>query len=65
MNRQWVDHSESVDLDECANCGSSVTLNFRRVFGDRENIVHACPECATNREINSGAAAGQEVSFYE
>ncbi|KTG07800.1 hypothetical protein AUR64_02120 [Haloprofundus marisrubri] len=42
----------------CQNCAGHVTLQFRRVFGDREDVVHGCHECLTNQELYSGVGAG-------
>lgn len=29
----------------CLNCGGHVTEQYRRVFGDNDDQVHACPNC--------------------
>lgn len=39
------------------DCGEHVTERFARVFGDNEQNVHSCPQCATERELNAGTAA--------
>ena len=41
----------------CQNCESPVTTRFARVFGDAENQVYACIDCATSRDLQHGAAA--------
>ena len=54
---EWTpmaDDEEEKD-DCCQNCGNSVTLQFRRVFGDNDNVVHGCPDCSTYRELKDGA----------
>lgn len=39
----------------CQNCGTRVTLQFARVFGDNDDIVHACTNCSTYREMHRNA----------
>jgi len=50
-----------MEMPECSNCGSHVTPDFARVFGDRDGAVHSCPQCATNAELQDGAAARGEI----
>ena len=45
-------------MTECAHCGSFVTQTFVRVFGDNEDTVHRCPNCADMVEIEHGRGAG-------
>lgn len=42
---------------ECQFCGTAVSKQFRRVFGDNVGRAHACHECSTQRELYEGAAA--------
>ena len=35
------------------NCGNQVTRQVARVFGDNRDVVHACPDCATYREMKT------------
>lgn len=44
----------------CQNCGNSVTPRFARVFGDNQDVVHRCLDCANFREVQDGAAAGYD-----
>lgn len=44
--------------DRCHNCGSHVSSQWARVFGDNQHQVHSCPECAPSTEHFHGAAAG-------
>ena len=44
----------------CLECDSVVSQQFTKVFGDRDNAIHACPNCATYRELKRGGAAGLE-----
>ncbi|KAB1185824.1 MULTISPECIES: hypothetical protein [Haloferax] len=46
---------------ECEYCGSHVTHNFCRVYGDSEDRVHRCRECDTAVRIQRGSAAGRDV----
>ena len=38
----------------CRACDNHVTVQFARVFGDNENVVHGCPACTTYRELQAG-----------
>jgi len=64
-NRHWVDYDEGPDNDRGTNCVSKDTLDFRRVFGDENDIAHVCQDCSTYGKISSGAAAGKEVAMHE
>lgn len=44
----------------CQECGSHVSEQFRRVFGDNDDTVYSCLECSTRREIHDGAGADGE-----
>lgn len=49
--------------DCCQSCGSKVSPDARRVFGDNQNVVWACFDCPdTNREgiAHTANTAGQE-----
>lgn len=39
----------------CQNCDTRVTRQFARVFGDNRDVVHACLECSTYREMHTKA----------
>ena len=45
--------------NQCQNCGNSVTLQYRRVFGGNDDHVHGCPDCKTFREIHDGGVANE------
>mgnify|MGYP000011753754 CR=1 FL=1 len=38
----------------CLTCGSYVTEGFVRVFGDNQNDLYACLECATMGALRAG-----------
>lgn len=38
----------------CNNCGTFVTTDYARVFGDNEGTVHGCPECTALRYLTEG-----------
>lgn len=56
--QQW-----SIDQigDSCLCCGSHITPQFRRGFGDDKDRAHRCPTCDTHERIASGSAAGKHV----
>lgn len=41
-------------MKTCAICGSAVTVRFARVFGDNDDEVAGCLECATWQELTEG-----------
>ena len=45
----------------CVTCGHQVTRQFARVFGDNRDVVHACPECSTYREMKTSDFIPKEV----
>ncbi|MFC7047317.1 hypothetical protein ACFQH6_19580 [Halobacteriaceae archaeon GCM10025711] len=49
-------------MARCQGCGSFVTSDFARVFGDQDNVVHRCLDCDSFRRLNQGSGAGQPVS---
>lgn len=42
----------------CRNCDSFVSRRFSRVFGDNDDVVHACPECNTFANLTEGHGSG-------
>lgn len=46
-----------VTMPVCNDCGSQVTYNYARVFGDNENEVHGCLHCQSLTELRDGQAA--------
>jgi hypothetical protein len=56
---------ESDEFETCRNCGAHVSTDFRRVFGDSDDIAHRCRECDTSRRLSRGSAAGSEVAVAD
>nr|WP_170972468.1 hypothetical protein [Natronorubrum halophilum] len=52
--QDWKPMESSTAGARCQNCGTHVTQQFARVFGDNGDIVHGCPGCTTYREMQSG-----------
>jgi hypothetical protein len=50
------------EKSECLHCGSHVSKDFRRVYGDQENRAHRCLACDTIERLSSGSAAGIAVN---
>lgn len=48
----------TMHMTNCTYCGSFVTQAFVRVFGDNDDTVHRCPNCADMVEIEHGRSAG-------
>lgn len=47
---------------DCQHCGTHVSRDWRRTFGDEENRAHRCPRCDSMRRIQLGSAAGKHVA---
>jgi len=45
----------------CLECDAQVCRDFRRVYGDRDDRAHRCPECDTWVRLCEGSAAGKDV----
>ncbi|WP_438267481.1 DUF7563 family protein [Haladaptatus halobius] len=41
----------------CQNCGSFITRDFARVFGDNQNTVHGCLNCMSKTDVKAGHAS--------
>ena len=46
--------------NRCQSCGSFVTRDFARVFGNNHNEVFGCLECMTATEVKKGGARADE-----
>jgi DNA-directed RNA polymerase subunit RPC12/RpoP len=44
-------------MHTCTHCGHFVTPDFVRVFGDENNVVHACTACSDLRRLMQGRGA--------
>ena len=47
----------------CLNCDSDVTDQFRRVYGDNDDVAHRCGECNSYRGLTRESAAGVDVAI--
>ena len=47
--------------NRCRNCGSFVTRDFARVFGNNHNEVFGCLDCMTATDVKKGGARAREV----
>lgn len=57
--------SDDPDLDHCQFCGAHVTEQFRRVFGDDNDIAHRCVECDTTTRLQKGSGAGRDLDHAD
>ncbi|WP_200840265.1 hypothetical protein [Halorubrum sp. JWXQ-INN 858] len=44
-------------MPDCNRCGSFVTSNFTRVFGNNESEVYGCHHCMAHANLIDGEAA--------
>jgi len=56
-----MDLSARSSRTQCLQCGTHVTHDFRRVYGDGDDVAHRCRECDTAVRIQQGSAAGRNV----
>lgn len=47
-------------MAECQRCGSHVSEDFERVFGDNNDEVHGCPDCRRQIDMFEGAGANPD-----
>jgi len=47
-------------MRSCESCGSEVSSDYARVFGDNQGQVHACPDCRSQSAVLNGAASDPE-----
>ena len=47
-------------MPECNRCGTFVTSQFTRVFGDNEDEVYGCFDCLPMKELADGVASREE-----
>ncbi len=54
-SQKWtpMNAKKSTTAPRCVSCGTQVTRQFARVFGDNRDVVHACPDCSTYREMKT------------
>ncbi|WP_225741293.1 DUF7563 family protein [Halorussus halophilus] len=53
--------SDTMAENRCQSCGSFVTRDFARVFGNNRNQVFGCLECMTATEVKKGGARAETV----
>jgi len=51
------------DVQRCLCCGSHVTPEFRRGYGDDDDRAHRCFECDIFERLSKGSAAGQDLDL--
>jgi len=50
--------TEVVQSDnQCRHCGTHVSDDFRRVYGDNSDVVYSCNSCVSKTILNSGGGA--------
>ncbi|WP_425604691.1 DUF7563 family protein [Halobellus ordinarius] len=47
----------------CLHCGSHVSSDFARTFGDEDGRAHRCLACDSRARIQKGSAAGRSVRY--
>lgn len=53
--------SDTMADSRCQSCGSFVTKDFAKVFGNNHNEVFGCLECMTATEVKKGGARAEDV----
>ncbi len=47
----------------CQHCGSHVSSDFRRTFGDDDGVLHRCLACDSRPRLQLGSGAGATVDY--
>lgn len=55
--RGMVGVDKAGTMETCTNCGSAVSKEFAKVFGDNDDVVHICLDCASYGDIAAGRSA--------
>jgi hypothetical protein len=50
-------------MTSCRHCGTQVSTDFRRVYGDNHDQAHRCPNCDTFLRLSRGSGSGRDVDF--
>ncbi|WP_449406609.1 DUF7563 family protein [Natrinema ejinorense] len=53
--------SVGTEPGRCLCCGSHVTPQFRRGYGDEDDRAHRCRRCDVDERLSAGSAAGKDV----
>ncbi|WP_146417606.1 DUF7563 family protein [Haloarcula hispanica] len=62
MSNRLVENT-TIAKSNCQHCGAHVSRDFRRTFGDGDDIAHRCPACDCMPRISRGTAAGKELDY--
>lgn len=44
-------------METCTNCGSAVSNEFAKVFGDNDEVVHLCLNRTASGDISEGMSS--------
>ena len=61
MSSDHTTADTSIAENRCQSCGSFVTRDFARVFGNNHNEVFGCLECMSATEVKKGGASAEHV----
>jgi hypothetical protein len=54
-------NDDTMAENRCQSCGSFVTKDFAKVFGNNHNEVFGCLECMTATDVKKGGARAENV----
>jgi hypothetical protein len=54
-------NNDTMAENRCQSCGSFVTKDFAKVFGNNHNEVFGCLECMTATDVKKGGARAENV----
>nr|WP_256422289.1 hypothetical protein [Halobellus rarus] len=58
-----LSRSSSENPSQCRHCGSHVSRDFARTFGDEDGRIHRCLACDSRARLQKGSGAGQDVRY--
>lgn len=62
QGREWAPSADPQTKNQCQRCGSFVTPDFARVFGNNDDEVFGCYECMDRTAVRGVGAASGDVS---
>lgn len=59
---QWTPGQSASSGTVCQNCGTKLTRQFARVFGDNRDVAHHCGDCEeiSYRDLKWGAGSNPD-----
>ncbi|PYZ03055.1 hypothetical protein C8039_12710 [Halogeometricum sp. wsp3] len=60
MSNRLVENA-TIEKSNCRHCGAHVSRDFRRTFGDGDDIAHRCADCDCMPRFSGGLAGDSDT----